>query len=139
MHQLEHSMGLFDMWNLPPGTVVRVNHGLYDHVGLLGDQWINGERTVISFAAKTGGLIEERFSQFSAGRHVTSDGYPGVLPPSIVLRRARGLQQRPYAWLTFNCEHFIRHAHGIPEESPQLRQWLVAAALLGVFARTAAG
>jgi hypothetical protein len=128
-----------ELWALPPGTVVRVNHGLYDHVGLLGDQWINGERTVISFTATTGGLIEESFSQFSAGRQVTSDGYPGALPPSIVVRRARGLHQRSYAWLTFNCEHFIRHAHGIPEESPQLRQWFVAAALVGLFARAAAG
>jgi hypothetical protein len=132
-------MKRIDLSNLLPGTVLRVSHGLYDHVGLLSDIGIDGERTVVSFSARSGGLLEERFSQFADGREVLVDGYPGQLPPFVVLARARALGRRAYAWLTFNCEHFIRHAHGIPEESPQLRQWLVAAALLGVVVRVAAG
>jgi hypothetical protein len=139
MHQTENSMKLIELWSLPPGTVLRVSHGLYDHVGLLSDRWIDGERAVVSFSARNGGLIEEAFSQFASGRGVAAKGYPGQLPPLAVLARARALKGRAYAWLTFNCEHFIRNAHGLPEESPQLRQWLFAATLVGLFARAAAG
>lgn len=132
-------MELIELRNLPPGTVFRVSHGLYDHVGLLSDHWINGERAVVSFSARNGGLVEEAFSQFACGRGVVAEGYPGQLPPLVVLARARALKDRAYAWLTFNCEHFIRNAHGVPEESPQLRQWLFAATLMGLVARAAAG
>jgi hypothetical protein len=37
----------------------------------------------------------------------------------------------PYSWITFNCEHFVRHAHDVAVESPQLKRW---ATLAGVFA-----
>ena len=116
------------LWNQPVGTVVRVDTGLYSHVGLLGDRVINGERSVLSFSAEANGFVEEPVSAFSGGRSVACDGYLGNLPPAVVMWRARQKAGQPYSWLDFNCEHFVRYAHGVPVESPQLRQ---ATAVLG--------
>lgn len=110
--------------SLPTGTVVRVSHGWYDHVALLGDRRINGERSVISFSAKDGGFVEQPYSAFSLGRQVTSDGYFGGLPSAAVMQRARLKQGVPYSWIDFNCEHFVRYAHGVQIESPQVKQWV---------------
>jgi Lecithin retinol acyltransferase len=124
-------------WTHPPGTVVRVRIGLYDHVGMLGDHLINGERTVIAFSARAGGLEELPLSLFGGGRTVTLGDYPGALPPDAVMRRARSMQGQAYSWFTFNCEHFVRYAHGVAMESPQLRQWAFAAGLLGLLGMAA--
>lgn len=133
------SRRLEDLWASAAGTVVRVSHGLYDHVALLGDRQIGGERSVLAFCAEADGFIEQPLSAFACGREVKVDGFPGRLPPMIVLRRARAMQGRRYSWLDFNCEHFVRHAHGLPTESPQLRQWAFlggVAGLLALVART---
>ena len=116
-------------WNPPAGAVIRVDNGVYSHVGLLGDRFINGERSVLSFSAEANGFIEEPFSAFSHGRPVVCDGYFGNLPPMIVMWRARLKAGHLYSWLDFNCEHFVRYAHGVPVESPQLQQ---VGAVLGV-------
>jgi hypothetical protein len=123
------TMDSIDISRLVPGAVLRVSHGAYDHLGLVGDQWIGGERAVLSLSATHGGLVEEPFSTFEGGRRVTLEGYPGSLPPEEVIRRARALGAFRYSWTHFNCEHFVCRAHGVNEESPQLRQWLFAAGL----------
>lgn len=124
------------IWTRPAGTVVRVSHGLYDHLGLLGEGAIGADRTVLAFSAEAGGFIEQSFTEFAGGRPVTVDGYLGSLHPAVVLQRARSLQGRAYSWLTFNCEHFVHHAHGVEIHSPQLRQWTLLG-LVGLFAFTA--
>ena len=111
---------------LVPGTVVRVSHGPYDHVGLVSDTYINGERAVISLSAVYGGFTEEPFSAFAHDRVVYNDGYPGTLAPYWVIARARAAGSRRYSWTMFNCEHFVRHAHGLKVESPQLQSWVAA-------------
>jgi hypothetical protein len=126
------------IWQLAPGTVLRVNHGLYDHVALVSDRIIDGERAVLGFSAAYGGLVEEPYSMFKGSRTVTCDGYPGKLAPQAVLWRARASAGRRYSWFAFNCEHFIREAHGLQPESPQLRNWLLAIGLVGAFARLTA-
>lgn len=120
------------LWNPPAGTVIRVNTGLYSHVGLLGDRFINGERSVLSFSAEAKGFVEEPFSAFSGGRPVVCDGYLGDLPPEGVMWRARQKAGQPYSWLDFNCEHFVRYAHGVPMESPQLQQVGAIVGILGL-------
>lgn len=117
---------------LPPGTTVRVSNVLYDHVGILGDRLINGERTVIAFSARAGGFEEQPLSQFGGGRPVILGDYPGGMPPAVVMQRARSRQGQAYSWFTFNCEHFVRYAHGVAIESPQLRQWGGVVGLLGL-------
>ncbi len=116
-------MSTSSVWNHPPGTVVRVSNGLYDHVGMLGDRLINGERSVLAFSARAGGFEELALSSFAGGRVVTLGGYPGNLPPKLVMQRAREKRGEAYSWLTFNCEHFVRFAHGVAVESQQLRKW----------------
>jgi len=120
------------VWDFPVGTVVRVSHGLYDHVALLGDREVMGERGVLAFSADAGGFVEQPFSALAGGRTVRVDGYPGKLPPAVVLRRARAMQGRSYSWANFNCEHFVRQAHGLPSESPQLRRWAVLGSVVGL-------
>lgn len=119
---------------LPAGTVIRVNCGFYDHVALLSDRWMGGERAVLSFSAQSGGLIEQRISTFAASRHVAVDGYLGGLPSGTVMQRARLKQGQSYSWTKFNCEHFVRYAHGVPVESPQLQQWAFLGTAFGYLA-----
>ncbi|WP_424191188.1 hypothetical protein ACMYR3_08335 [Ampullimonas aquatilis] len=121
-----------ELWTLSAGTVIRVSHGLYNHVALIGDQFIMGERSVLAFSAQAGGFVEQPYSAFAAGRAVTSDGYPSGLPSQVVMQRARLKQGQAYSWMDFNCEHFVRYAHGLPVESPQLRQWAFLAGALGL-------
>lgn len=123
-----------NVWSLPAGTVIRVNCGLYDHVALLGDGLINDERSVLSFSAQTRGLAELGMSTFAGGRAVTIDGYLGSQPPEWVMLRARLKFGQGYSWTEFNCEHFVRYAHGVLLESPQLQKWGVLGGLLSVVA-----
>src|SRR3569832_122832 len=120
-----------DFWGLPAGTVIRVRHGWYDLVGLLGDHLIVGERSVLAFSAKEQGFVEQAFHAFAQGRQVRVEGYPGLLPPAIVMHRARLKRGQAYSWVDFNCEHFVHYAHGLPMESPQLRQWAFLGSVLG--------
>ena len=125
------------VWDLPAGTVVRVSHGLYDHVALLGDREVAGERGVVAFSADAGGFVEQPFSVWASGRTVRVDGYPGKLPPKAVLLRARAMRGRSYSWANFNCEHFVRQAHGLPIESPQLRRWAFLGSVVGLLSLVA--
>lgn len=123
------------LWRI--GEVVQVPAGLYFHVALIGDRIVGGERGILAFTPDAGGLIEQPFSEFARGRPVTRVGYLGALPPAIVLQRARMMSETPYSWTEFNCEHFVRYAHGVPVVSPQLRFW-AAVGLFGLISCAAA-
>lgn len=134
MSKKEHTMKTFNpnrLNALAAGTVIRVPDGGYDHVGMLSDIWRNGERLVMSFSRQAGGFLEEPFSSFAKGRPVTIDGYLGSLPPAAVMALARAKRGTAYVLSTFNCEHFVRYAHGVKTESPQL-QGAVFLGLLGL-------
>ena len=126
-------------WALPVGAVIRVSHGWYHHVALVGDGVIQGERSVLAFSAQAGGFVEQTFSAFAGGRKVTTDGYMGGLQPATVMQRARLKRGQLYSWTGFNCEHFVRYAHGVPVESPQLRQWALLGGVAGVLALATRG
>lgn len=116
----------------PPGTVVSAGRGFYRHVGLLTEVIPGYPQRVISLNPGLHGyqVIEEDLAQFARGQDVTVVPLLGGLPGEEVLRRARSGLHQPYAWTLFNCEHFVRFAHALPLESPQLKAW----ALLGSFA-----
>ena len=122
---MSHQHNYLESSRLPAGTVVRVNCGLYDHVALMGSGTMNGERTVLSFSARHRGLAEVPFSAFAENKQVTVDGYLGTLSPDDVLKRAWLKRGQPYCLMTFNCEHFIRYAHDVNIESPQVTQWVL--------------
>jgi hypothetical protein len=132
------SLRHYGVWDLPAGTVVRVSHGLYDHVALLGDREVSGERGVVAFSADAGGFVEQPFSALAGTRTVNVDGYLGKLPPAVVLQRARAMRGRSYSWANFNCEHFVRQAHGLLVESPQLRRWALLGSVVGLLSLGAA-
>lgn len=132
-----HTKRQQDIWELPAGTVVRVSHGFYEHVAMLSAHAIGGERAVVSFSAQAGGFMEEPFSIFARGQTVVIEGYLGVLPPVVVMQRARMKKGQAYSLSDFNCEHFVRYAHGVPVESPQLRQWAFLGGLMGILALAA--
>lgn len=121
-----------NLQHLLPGTVLRLDRGLYDHVGILGEHAWGAERQVLSFGPGPVSLVEMPFSQFAAGSVVKVDGYPGQLAPEAVLAQARRIGAlRRYSWLGFNCEHFVRAAHAAEIVSPQLgRAFMLAAGLL---------
>jgi Lecithin retinol acyltransferase len=125
------------IWVHPAGTVVRVSHDWYDHVALLSEREIGGERSVLAFSAQAGGFTEQPFTEFANGRAVTIEGYLGRLPPATVIARARSTRRWRYSWTGFNCEHFVRHAHGVEIKSPQLRQWAIFGGLASVIALAA--
>lgn len=121
-----------DIWSHPAGTVIRVKHGWYDHVAMLGDRTVAGERSVMAFSAQAGGFVEQPYMSFARGQAVTVEGYLGVLPSAVVMHRARMKRGQVYSWMAFNCEHFVRYAHGVDVESPQLRQWAFLGGVAGL-------
>lgn len=117
---------MFKFTHVPrAGTVVSVSRGIYRHVGILTGEFTGFDAGVISFSSR--GVVEETLTSFANGTTVRIEGYPGQLPPPLVVGRARGLSMPTYSWLSMNCEHFVRLAHGLPVESPQARAWFAAA------------
>ena len=106
-----------------PGDVVAVNFGLYEHVGILSDgrDWRTNQPLVFSATRRHGCVAEEPLAAFAQGRGVASRGFPGRLPRATVLARARALVGRRWHLFFDNCEHFVRQAHGLRRESPQLQ------------------
>lgn len=110
----------------PTGTVVAVWRGLYRHVGILCEpSFYDSERCVISLNPGAPGmqLRQEAISVFARGMSVEVASLESRLHPHWVLARARSGQHPSYSLLHFNCDHFVRFAHGLPIESPQLRAW----------------
>ena len=100
----------------PAGTVVGASIGVYEHVGVMTD-----EGTVISASKRRGCVAEESPDEFSDGRPIYAKGYPGDLPADEVVQRAREMIGKRYDVVFNNCEHVVRHAHGVARRSPQLR------------------
>lgn len=107
---------------LMPGTVISVDMGLYDHIGIVTDQYVNGVPAVISNSLKNGGVSEESLADFTGGHLVSTVGYLGNLPVRQVLQRARSKIGTKWDLLLWNCEHFVRWAHGLNPASPQVRR-----------------
>lgn len=118
--------------DLPPGTVVSVSRGLYNHVGLLTESVFGQERHVISLNPGWPGVqvIEEPLSHFSRGKPVNALPSRTSTPAWVTLSRARSGQHPPYSWVSFNCEHFVNFALGAQIRSPQLVFWGLATTAL---------
>ena len=119
--------------NVSAGTVVKAGRGFYSHVGMLTGYNIAGQRLVLSHSPK--GIVEEPIDVFAEGNFVYAEGYLGKLNPSEVLVRARSQRGATYSLLGRNCEHFVRFAHGVAIESPQLQGWTLALTLVFLLTR----
>ena len=113
------------------GEIVEVDRGWYRHHGLFYG-FRNGVPLVL--ANIPGGVRLQSWAEFSNGRQVRIVGYPSALPTWQVLARAQNAMGRQYSWLSWNCEHFVNHAHSVKVESTQVNGWLMLAGMLGVAA-----
>lgn len=123
--------------NFSPGTVVARNYTFFNHIGIVSDRWFNGYPMIFT-STWSRGVIEIPWLEFADGGHVESLGFWGKLPALQVLARARALLGRSYHFFNFNCDHFVRYAHGLKVESPQLQGTaavLTAVAVVGLAAR----
>lgn len=110
-----------------PGCVVAApvttSVGVVSHKGILSDvRDQDGLPKVIHAAKLFGAIVESSMRDFmlQAVGPLQSEGYPGTLPPPIVLARARALLGKPWRpWA--NCEHFAYFSHGLDRKSPQMR------------------
>jgi hypothetical protein len=117
------------------GDVVGIDvvvHGVpVHHVGLVSrvESW--DDVFVISNSKRRGCVVEEHISEFAEGGRVAHHPHiRGALHGHAVVHRARSRLGHTWDLITSNCEHFVRWAHGLPEESPQL----VAKGVVGVAA-----
>ncbi|HEX6706061.1 MAG TPA: lecithin retinol acyltransferase family protein [Albitalea sp.] len=119
---------------LPAGTVVSVQRPGYRHFGLLAEASPWGPRRIISLnpGPLDQQVSEESMEVFAQGEPLRVEPMTGRFEAAVVLARARSGRHQPYSTLAFNCEHFVRFAHGLPLESPQIRAAvaLVAGAVL---------
>jgi len=105
---------------------VETSVGVVSHKGILSDRVGEDGLPMVLHAAKFfGAIVESSMTEFMimARGPLMSEGYPGQLPPVLVLARARSMIGKPWKWRPWdNCEHFAHQAHGLPPTSPQVRR-----------------
>ncbi|MDF2446484.1 MAG: hypothetical protein K0S46_1720 [Moraxellaceae bacterium] len=104
-----------------PGTTLRVWLGGYWHYGIL----VHGGR-VIHNSKQHGHVVEEPINLFSEGRPIETCSEISSHNLLLACLRARQLLGVEYSLFTRNCEHFVRVAHGLIPESPQVQKAVLA-------------
>lgn len=100
-----------------PGTTLRVNHGLYWHFGIVG---FDGH--VIHNSKERGKVVSEPLPKFAGGNDVLPCEQIRSQNWLKALQRAYSAIGTPYNLWVRNCEHFVRWAHGLIAESPQIQR-----------------
>lgn len=103
-----------------PGTILSTSRLGYRHFGISTDRYVNEWPIVISNSGSHGKVVEESLEQFKEQGDIKVEGYWGALPPHEVLARARAKLGSHYFLFNWNCEHFVRFAHGLEPKSPQI-------------------
>lgn len=111
--------------SLVPGTVVKRDYGFFHHFGVTSGVNLLGRCSIIANSWKTG-VAEQSIEEFADGGQIEVVGYYGVLPPLVVVERARSRIGERYVPGFFDCDHFVRWAHGVKVESPQVRVAVVS-------------
>lgn len=117
---IPNNVPTFNPATLRPGTVLSAGRPFYRHVGMVTDRFVNEVPTIISSSGGRGMVVEEPMDTFRGQGDLRVDGYLGSLPPEMVLARARAKLGTNYSLFNWNCEQFVRYAHGLNQESPQL-------------------
>jgi hypothetical protein len=121
---------------MPPGTVISTVgfHGLATHTGIVSSEVdpVTGEQLVIHNARRNG-TVEEPVSRFCSGnRPLLVEGFPGRLPPELVVARARSKIGTPWNLFEWNCEDMVNYAHGLRGAPTQVSTWALAFTVIGV-------
>ncbi len=103
------------------GTVIFITIGPIKHYGIISGINELGEILVISNSKARRCVTEEPLREFSLGRQTVVDGYPSNCDPRDVIERAQSQLGKKYDLFSDNCEHFVRWAHHLQPESPQLQ------------------
>ena len=114
---------------LTVGTVLEADRGLYRHCGLV--YGFRGSDPVV-ISNLPGGAQLQSVAQFANGKEVRVVGYPSQFSSWQVIARALSVANRPYSWLSWNCEHLVNYAHGLRIESQQVNRWIALAGLVSV-------
>lgn len=121
---------------ITPGALVGVNVNGVIHQGIMSDEFVDGERTVISRSRRSGQALVESWTTFTGGRKAFLMTPLSDLAPSEVLRNAKSLIGTRWDFFSANCEHFVSEAFGMKPTSPQLKLGLAVLAIGLVFAAT---
>jgi len=116
---------------LEPGTVIAIRYAMYKHFAIVSDRISHGMPKLISLSYRTKGIHEEPWHVVAGKRRIETSLIKGSYPKEVVLSRARDCMNKniKYELLTFNCEHFVRYAHGLPVESIQVKRAFYGAVL----------
>ena len=114
---------------LSPSLVISVRYPLYKHFAIVSDRSFNGKPNLISLSYRAGTVLEEPWDTVVGKYPIELSPIRGKDTAEIVLKRARYYlnSEIKYNLLTFNCEHFVRLAHGLPSESRQVQKALYGA------------
>ena len=117
-----------NLTTLAPGTIIAVRYSMYKHFAIVSDR-LDVKNTkllpmLISLSHRTGIIKEEPWNTVVGDKCIELSSISGQYSSSQVLSRARKCMNHNlrYNLLYFNCEHFVRYAHGLPMESTQVKQ-----------------
>ncbi len=114
--------------SLHAGDVIAIRYSLYKHFAIVSDQHSKYLGTsypnLISLSYRTGTVLEEPWHKVVGQNLVEKSNISGTDSQYAILQRARNSIQMniKYDLLKFNCEHFVRFAHGLPIESVQIQK-----------------
>lgn len=117
---------------LTPGSVIAVRYSMYKHFAIVSDKYnSDGLPYLISLSYRTRGVQEEPWDTVVGNRNFEKSLIQGNDSTKTILSRARSCTGKSikYQLFTFNCEHFVRYAHGLAVESVQVKRTLRGAAL----------
>ncbi len=113
------------------GTVISIRYPIYTHFAIVSDRLYGDKPKLISLSSRTGCVAEEPWETVVGNKAYCRSNIEGTDPADVVLNRARSYigSNIKYNLLTFNCEHFVRLAHGLEIESKQVQQTIYGALL----------
>lgn len=118
---------------LPYGAILKAKSpGLWpDHLGIFGEPLPDGTPTVIHSNGVC--VVHTSIGEFALGRMVEVTDAPCTLEHQrAILGRAYSQIGHPYHALVANCEHFATWAFNGAPESPQLKNYVVSAFVVGL-------
>ena len=117
---------------LEPGSVIRIDHRLYRHVGIISDTiGVDRKPLIISFKKGASVVTEDVFSEEVGDKNYTvcnnfSRSSSDIL---IYAKQCIGKPRKPYGLLTNNCEHFVTFVTSGNSHSPQVNSASIGVAV----------
>ena len=109
---------VYEPFALRLGTIVGTWLAGKYHQGLVCGYAADGEPMIMSISLWKG-FATESLCQFMGPQGLAEASYPSRLQSEQILSRARSVSHRPYDLGRWNCQHFVRFAHGLSVQSPQ--------------------